>query len=170
MAPIKYSSFHALIQKLAASAPGAWFLAHVLHYMDRFLLKHSAGRTTLTSMLAGMPVVSVTTTGARSGKPRTSPLVPIRNPSEPERFALVASNFGQHHFPAWYFNLKKTPRAVCTMDGRSAAYVAHEALGEEYDSFMAYATDTYFGYALYRRRAGRRIPIMVLERSSVDDR
>ncbi len=50
------------------------------------------------------------------------------------------------------------------MDGRSEAYTAHEAAGEEYDRFWGYAVDTYFGYAAYKRRAGRRIPIMVMEK------
>lgn len=163
MAPVRYSSFHALIQRWSASAPASWFLAHVLRYVDRFVLKLSRGRTTLTSILSGMPVITVTTTGARSGKPRSSQLVPIRDPSDPRRFALVASNFGQHHFPSWYFNLKKTPRAACTFDGQTVTCIAHEASGEEYDRFSACAIDTYFGYKLYRRRAGRRIPIVVME-------
>ncbi len=138
-------------------------MAHLLRYMDRIVLRLSGRRRTLTSMLAGLPVIEVTTTGARSGKPRTSPLVPILDPANPERFALVASNFGQHHFPSWYFNLKKYPRAVCTVDGRARNYVVKEASGAEYERFSQYATQTYLGYALYRQRAGRRIPIMVME-------
>lgn len=159
----KQGSLQASIQALSSTAVGAWLLARVLRYLDRFALRLSGGRRTLTSMLAGLPVVQVTTTGARTGKPRTSALVPIRDRSNPERFALVASNFGQHHFPAWYFNLKKNPRAVCSVDGQTRNYVANEAGGDEYERFSKYATETYAGYALYRQRAGRRIPIMVME-------
>jgi deazaflavin-dependent oxidoreductase (nitroreductase family) len=165
MPPVRYSPFHAFIQRLSASAAASWFLAHVLRYVDRFVLKLSRGRTTLTAILSGMPVITVTTTGARSGRLRTSQLVPILDPSDARRFALVASNFGQHRFPSWYFNLKATPRATCIFSGRAMTCVAHEASGEEYDRFSAYATDTYFGYKLYRERAGRRIPIMVMETS-----
>ncbi len=114
-------------------------------------------------MLTGLPVVMVTTTGARTGQHRTSPLAPIPDPERVGRFALIASNFGQHRLPAWYFNLKKNPRAVCSADGRGVPYVAHEAAGDEYDRFWGYAVDIYFGYALYKQRAGRRIPIMVME-------
>jgi deazaflavin-dependent oxidoreductase (nitroreductase family) len=163
MSPIRYGPFHALIQKLASSRPGSWILAHILHSVDPLTLKLSGGRATLTGILAGVPVVMVTTTGARSGLRRTQPLLPIRDPSKPGRFALIASNWGQHHFPAWYFNLKKNPRATCDLEGKSEPYVAHEATGEEYDRLWGYATDTYFGYALYEKRAGRRIPIMVME-------
>ena len=165
MTPRRYSPFHALVQRLAASPPGSWLLAHLLRYADRLVIWLCAGRASLTSILAGVPVVMVTTTGARSRRPRTSPLLPIRDPAEEGRFALIASNFGQHHFPAWYFNLKKKPQAVIAADGQAQTYLAHEAAGDEYDRFWSYAVDTYFGYALYKQRAGRRIPIMVMERA-----
>ncbi len=151
------------MQHLAASKPSSWVLAHVLHRVDRTVLRLSAGRATLSTILTGLPVATVTTTGARSGQPRTSPLALIQDPERLGRFALIASNFGQHRFPAWYFNLKKNPRAVCTVDGRREPYVAHEAAGDEYDRFWGYAVDIYFGYALYKQRARRRIPIMVME-------
>lgn len=164
MTRTRYRPFHALIQKLAASAPGSWLLAHSLRYADRFVIRLSGGRTSLTSMLAGVPVVMVTTTGARSGRARTSPLLPIGDPVEESRFALIASNWGQHHLPAWYFNLKKNPRASVESQGQAEAYLAHEAAGEEYDRFWGYAVGTYFGYGLYKQRARRRIPILVMER------
>lgn len=164
MTAARYGPFHALIQRLAASPRASWVLARVLRYADRFVVWLSAGRTSLTSMLAGVPVVMVTTTGARSGRPRTSPLLPIRDPAEEGRFALIASNWGQHHLPAWYFNLKKNPRALVAGGRQSEQYVAREASGEEYGRFWRYAVDTYFGYGLYKQRAGRRIPIMVMER------
>jgi deazaflavin-dependent oxidoreductase (nitroreductase family) len=160
----QYRPFHALIQKLAASPPGSWLLAHILRYADRFVVWLSGGRTSLTSMLAGVPVVMVTTTGARSGQPRTSPLLPICDPAGEDRFALIASNWGQHHLPSWYFNLKKNPRATVAQIKQASTYVAREAAGEEYDRFWRYAVDTYFGYGLYKQRAGRRIPIMIMER------
>ncbi len=161
---IQYSPLNRFIQRLSASAPASWLLAHVLRYVDRLALRLSGGRRTLTSILAGLPVVLVTTTGARTGKLRTSSLVPIRDPSDQRRFALVATNFGQHHFPAWYYNLKKTPRAACALNGLAASYLAREATGEEYRRLAALASETYFGYELYRQRAHRRIPIMVMDR------
>ncbi len=164
MPPVRYSLFHSFIQTFAASRAGSWLLGHVLRYLDRLTLRLSGGRTTLTPILAGLPVAMVTTTGAHSGLPRTQPLAPIHDPQDPRRFALIASNFGNHHFPAWYYNLKKNPRAVCVADGLTGTYNAREVSGAEYDRFWSYATDAYFGYRLYRQRAGRRIPIMVMER------
>ncbi len=163
MTPIKYAPFYALMQRAAASPPGAWLYARILHHVDRFALKLSGGRMTLTSLLAGLPVVMVTTTGARSGRPRTVPLVCIRDKDDPALFALIASNWGQRRHPAWYFNLKANPQATCAIASQAGQYAAHEALGEEYEKFWRYAADTYLGYPRYKQRTGgRRIPIMVM--------
>lgn len=131
--------------------------------MDRTLLKLTIKRTTLTSVLSGLPVVVVTTVGAKSGVARTVPLACIRDERDPNSFALVASNWGQDHHPAWYFNLRACPRATCLISGRTGEYVAHEATGEEYERFWQRATDAYIGFPAYRQRAGNRhIPIMVM--------
>src|SRR5262245_11142078 len=105
----RYSFFHLLVQKIGSSRFGAWFYARTLHHFDRVAFKLSGGRATLTSALAGLPVVLLTTTGAKSGLPRTFPLLCIRDERSPSTFALVASNWGQTHYPAWYFNLKANP-------------------------------------------------------------
>jgi deazaflavin-dependent oxidoreductase (nitroreductase family) len=106
----------------------------------------------------------VTTTGARTGKPRTLPLLCIRNKDDPTLFALIASNWGQRHYPAWYYNLKVHPQVTCTLAGQVGRYVAREAVAEEYERFWRYAADTYLGYPMYKQRIGgrRRIPIMVM--------
>jgi deazaflavin-dependent oxidoreductase (nitroreductase family) len=134
----------------------------VLRFLDRLTLQLSGGDSCLTSWLAGVPVVMLTTKGARTGQPRTSPLLPIYDQADPSTFAVIASNWGQHRYPSWYFNLRKNPHATCRRDGHLADYTAHEAMGEEYERFWASGTDTYFGYRLYKGRARRRIPIMVL--------
>ena len=161
--PTKYTLVHTLVQRLASSKWGSWFLARVLRHFDTLAVRLSGGRWSLTGLLARVPVMMVTTTGARSGRPRTAPLLCIWDKSHPKRFALIASNWGQPHIPAWYFNLKANPQAMCAIDGRSGMYAAHEATEEEYGRFWGYATETYGGYVLYRQRAGRRIPIMVME-------
>jgi len=151
------------MQRLAASPPGACFYARTLHHLDKIVLKLSGGHMTLTSLVARLPVVMVTTIGAKSGKPRTSPLLCIRDKSDPTTFALIASNWGQRHYPAWYFNLKANPHATCSIASQAGSYVAREAVGEEYERLWRYAAETYLGYPLYQQRAGgRRIPILVM--------
>jgi deazaflavin-dependent oxidoreductase (nitroreductase family) len=159
----RFSFFHGFVQKIASSRPGAWFFARTLHYFDRIVFKVSGGRATMTSALAGLPVVLLTTTGAKSGLPRTLPLLCIRDERNPHIFALVASNLGQRHYPAWYINLKVNPRAIGSIRGQAETYVAHEASGEEYERFWQCAANTYIGYPLYKQRVGeRRIPIMIM--------
>ena len=168
MPPQKYNPFHAVMQKIASTRPGAWFYARTLHHFDRVVLKLSGGRATLTSVVTGLPILFLTTTGAKSGQPRTLPLLFIRDQKDPSSFALIASNWGQEHYPAWYFNLKANPNATCSINGQEKKYVAHEASENEYKKFWQSATNTYLGYSLYRQRVGdkRRIPIMVLKPQS----
>lgn len=152
-----------LAQKITSSRPGAWFFSRTLHRLDGLLLRLTRGRTTVTGILTGLPVVVVTTTGARSGLPRTLPLVYVRDEHSPGTLAIVASNWGGRRHPGWYFNLKVNPRAVCSAGGRVMEYVSREAHGAEYERFWRLAECTYPGYSLYKARAhGRRIPIVVL--------
>ena len=65
----RYSFFHGLVQKIGSSRFGAWLYARTLHHFDRVAFKLSGGRATLTSALAGLPVILLTTTGAKSGLP-----------------------------------------------------------------------------------------------------
>lgn len=118
---------------------------------------------TLTHYISGLPVVILTTTGARSGKQRSTPLAYIHHPNDRTKFVVIASNFGQPRNPAWYYNLKVHRRAIATIDQRKMAYIAYEAEGEEYSRFWKIALEIYPGYQLYQQWAGERhIPIMVL--------
>ncbi len=135
-------------------------LARVLFRLDKFLFRLTRGRFVITRF-AGLPIIQLTTTGAKSRKPRTMPLVGI---PDGEKFALIASNFGQKHNPGWYYNLKANPICLVRFDGRAMNYVAHEAVDAEHDRYFQLAVSYYAGYQKYRERAGHRhIPVMVLE-------
>lgn len=156
--------FARLIRRLSSHTPIALLLARILPPLDRWWFRLSKGKQTLTSLLAEVPVIMVTTIGARSGKPRTTPLLPIIDPAKPTCLALIATNFGQERYPQWYFNLKKRPQAVCAMHGEQKTYLAREAEGEEYQRYWQLAEQTFFGYRLYRQRIrSRHIPILILE-------
>lgn len=157
------SPLQRLVQAIAASRPGAWFFARTLHHFDKWLLALSGRRVTVTSLLAGLPLVMVTTIGAKSGQPRTTPLICIQDPQAPDTFALIATNWGQARYPGWYHNLKARPEATCRFGGRAARYRAREAAGAEYDRFWGYAVAAYSGYRLYQQRiTGRHIPIILM--------
>lgn len=152
--------WHKIVQRIAATFFGSWFLANNLHWIDRPFLLLSNGRMSLTGLLAGLPVVVLTTTGAKSGKPRTMPLAAL---FDQDKVILIASYLGNTRHPAWYYNLKANPKASLNVAGVEKLYIAHEASGEERQRYWAQAVDLYFGYELYQQRAGKRkIPVMVL--------
>ncbi len=130
-----------------------WLLARTLHHLDRPVLRLSHGRYSLTSALAGLPVVAVTTIGAKSGQPRSLPLVAI---PDGENVILIASNFGQQHHPAWYYNLRAHPEVQLTDEGQTVTYLARETDGAERERCWQRAVDLYSGYARYKERAGQR--------------
>jgi|WetSurMetagenome_2_1015567.scaffolds.fasta_scaffold26961_2 deazaflavin-dependent oxidoreductase (nitroreductase family) len=132
---------------------GSWFFARTLHHFDRPVLRLSRGQRSLTGILAGLPVVTVTAIGAKSGQPRNLPLVAI---PDGENVILIASNFGQHHHPAWYYNLRAHPEVQLTYEGKTVAYVARETFGEERERCWQRAVDLYSGYARYKARAEHR--------------
>ncbi len=148
------------VQQVARTRPGSWFMVRTLHHMDRAVLKLSQGRYTAAGTLTGLPVLTLTTTGAKSGLPRSVPLIGF---PDGERVVLIASNFGQGHHAAWYYNLKAHPQATLTVGDQTTPYVAREAEGEERERYYRQAIALYPGYADYRKRAGtRQIPVMVL--------
>jgi deazaflavin-dependent oxidoreductase (nitroreductase family) len=149
------------IQRAAASPQITRVLAAMIHPIDRRLLRLSGDRLCLTTISTGLPVRLVTTTGARTGLPRTHPLTTLRNG---DRLALIASNFGGSRFPAWYHNLRAQPLARVHLAGRQRRFRARLASAEERARWWAMAVELYPGYADYERRAApRRIPIFVLE-------
>lgn len=151
---------HRLVQGIASTAAGSWLFARLAHRLDGPILRLTAGRVSLTSLLAGLPIVTLTTTGAKSGKPRSVPLVGL---PDGDQIILIASNFGQTHYPAWYHNLRAYPEATLTINGQTGRYVAEEVTGEEREAYWRQAVALYPGYAAYRRRVGaRHIPVVRL--------
>ena len=149
-----------LNHRLASSRLGAWVFSRTFHHLDRFVLSLSGGRATLGGLLTGLPLIALSTVGAKSGLPRSVPLVGI---PDGQAIVLIASNWGQTQHPAWYFNLRAQPQAEITRAGRTNKYLAHEAIGQEYDTYWNQAVNLYAGYAAYLKTAGdRHIPIMVL--------
>ena len=159
----EYSLLNKLTHGVAKSWLGAWFFSRILYRLDKFTYKISGKRFTLGGVLSGLPIVVLTTIGAKSGQKRDAPLLGIRDVEHPERFALIASNWGQARNPGWYYNLKANPTATCVIAGIPNSYHAHEATDAEYNYFWAVASKQYAGFAIYKERASHRhIPIMVL--------
>jgi deazaflavin-dependent oxidoreductase (nitroreductase family) len=150
-----------LLQYLPASPLGAWAFARTLHPLDRLLLRLSHGRVSVPGVLTGLPVIMLTTIGAKSGKRRTVPVVGL---AEGDKVVVIASNYGQTQHPAWYYNLRAHPEATLELPGgRSGAYQAREATPAERETYWRRAADIYLGFPAYQQRThGRIIPAIVL--------
>jgi deazaflavin-dependent oxidoreductase (nitroreductase family) len=139
------------------------FVIWVARYVDPLL--HRLTRGPFGGWIP-MPFVSMTTTGAKSGLPRTSAVIYFSDGAD---LILVASNYGGTRHPAWYHNLKANPTARLVRGRHSANYAATEVTDEaERQRLFAQADRVYRGYAGYREQTaviGRRIPIMRLRRT-----
>jgi deazaflavin-dependent oxidoreductase (nitroreductase family) len=152
--------FRRMMRVTAGLRPMSWFYARTLHHIDRVVYGLTRGRSTFTSWVAGLPIVMLTTTGAKSGQPRTLPVVGIPNG---DSVIVIASNYGQHHNPAWYHNLRANPQASMIFEGVRREVVAHEVTGDERERWYERGIEIYPGWRQYRERAAhRQIPIIEL--------
>ena len=149
------------LRRLAGRPSISWVLARVMHRLDAPVLAATRGRHTFTSLLTGLPVVELTTVGARSGLPRTSPIIGVPDGG---RLILIASNYGQVRHPGWYHNLLANPRCSVVLRGQRLDMTAYEAEGEERTRMWQLDQSVYPAREQYLARAGdRRIPVMVLQ-------
>ncbi len=138
-----------------------------LHHIDRIVFRRTQGRETFTSWVTGLPIVMLTTTGAKSGSRRTPPR--DRNPS---RRSTRGYRVGlrRRHNPAWYHNLRAYPGASVFVDGASRDVVACELTGDERERWCARGIGIYPGWRYYRKRAKpRQIPVVELRPALPDD-
>lgn len=148
-------------QRIAASGPGAWLFQRTLYPVDKVLYRRTRGRLTVPGLMAGLPVIMLTTTGAKTGQPRTMPLVGIPLAGE---LAIIGSNYGQARTPGWVHNLEADPHASVSYRDRSVDVVARRADDAQADEAFAVAATFYPGYGKYRDRASHRtIRVFVLD-------
>ena len=123
----------------------------------RAIYRLTRGR--LFGRVAGMPVLLLTTTGRRTGRPRTTPLTYFESGSD---LVVVASNGGEDRPPAWWLNLRDDPRATVTRGTKTEEVEARAATADEYAHLWPTITSAHAGYAAYARRTTRPIPVMLL--------
>ncbi|WP_328468242.1 nitroreductase family deazaflavin-dependent oxidoreductase [Actinoplanes sp. NBC_00393] len=135
-------------------AAGSWPVftpvARRLVTVDRWLGRLTRGRVVALGMA---PSLMLTTTGRKSGLPRSNPLQYVRDGDD---FIVIASNWGGEHDPAWSYNLRSIPQARVTLDGRDIPVTARETDGPERERLWQLITDQWPGYDNYRTRAAHR--------------
>ncbi|MFC7846525.1 nitroreductase family deazaflavin-dependent oxidoreductase [Streptomyces sp. NPDC057382] len=122
-------------------------------------LYESSGGTEGTT-LRGMPVVVLTSRGARSGKLRKTPVMRVEHEG---RYAAVASLGGAPKHPVWYFNIKAHPLVEVQDGPRKQDMTAREITGAEKAEWWERAVAAFPDYADYQRKTDREIPVFLLE-------
>jgi deazaflavin-dependent oxidoreductase (nitroreductase family) len=97
--------------------------------------------------------------GRRSGKRRTNPLLYIRDGDD---LVIVASRGGSHKHPAWWLNLRDSPRTTVQVGGERREVVAREASEQERARLWPRLVEAWPDYEAYQRRTERRIPVIIL--------
>jgi deazaflavin-dependent oxidoreductase (nitroreductase family) len=141
------------------------FLIRLLSRIHGAIYRASRGR--VLGRIAGMPVLLLTTTGRRSGKPCTATLTYFR---EGNTFVVIGSFGGSDLPPAWWLNLQRDPRASLLIGGTTSMVTARAATPEEHDRLWPLVTETYSGYARYQQRTTRLVPIVLLTPVDADTR
>lgn len=109
--------------------------------------------------MRGMPIIVVTSVGAKSGKLRKTPLMRVEHDGE---YAAVASLGGAPKHPVWYWNLVKNPHVELQDGPVKKDYIAREVTGEEKAVWWERAVAAYPDYADYQKKTTREIPVFVL--------
>ena len=150
------------MRNFAATKVGVALFRPTAHRLDQLVTNLTGGRRSFIGIAAGLPAVILTTTGAKSGKPRT---VAVFGIPHPDGLGLIASNFGGAKHPAWYHNLKANPDATVSIEGDTWHATARPATPRERDEIWAKGVEFYPGWTEYEARAGDRyIAAFVLSR------
>ena len=125
--------------------------------------EYRANGGTVTGPFAGRPLLLLTTTGARSGEQRTTPLV---YSTDGDLLVVIASKGGAPTHPAWYHNLTANPEATVELGTERFQVRAEVAQGEERDRLFEAQAAQMPNFAEYQRKTSRRIPVFTLRRLS----
>jgi deazaflavin-dependent oxidoreductase (nitroreductase family) len=107
------------------------------------------------------PLLLLTTTGAKSGEPRTTPLVYTR---DGDHLVIVASNGGAPSHPSWFLNVLAHPEVTVEVGSERLTMRAAVAEGEARDRLYARQAAAMPAFTAYQAKTERRIPIVVLEK------
>jgi deazaflavin-dependent oxidoreductase (nitroreductase family) len=124
-------------------------------------LRANDGRVT-SGPFAGRQVLVLTTTGAKSGEPRESPLVYSRDGDD---IVIIASMGGAPSHPAWYHNIVANPQVTIEVDGATITAIARIAEGDERRRLYDQHAQVHQSFTEYEAKTGGRvIPVIVLHR------
>ena len=142
------------------------FIAWLFVPAHRLLFRLSGGR--ILGRLEGHGILILVTTGRRSGKPRSSPLMYFRF-DDSDDLIVVASNYGQDRHPAWYLNVAADPNVVVETGGERFTAQARVTQGQERAALYDKVAASNPRFAAYRAATEREIPVVALRRAASTD-
>jgi deazaflavin-dependent oxidoreductase (nitroreductase family) len=155
--------FNRMMRRTVGIRPIAWLYIRIQAPLDRLVYRLTRGRTTVSSLTGAVEIAMVTATGARSGEPRTQPVLALPDGDD---LIVIASNYGRPRHPAWYHNLRAHPRASVSLEGETWEVDAEELEGEERERYYARGVEFSPAFEHYQRWAGgREIPVLRLARA-----
>jgi deazaflavin-dependent oxidoreductase (nitroreductase family) len=149
-----------IVQKVSSTRAFAKAAPHVVPALDRAVHRLTRGKVLLSAQM--LPGVILTSTGARSGLARRTPLACM--PEEGGSWILVGSNFGRSGHPAWTANLLAHPDAEISWKGRDVPVTARLLEGEEREAVWKTALAFWPPYAAYQARVERQLRLFRLVR------
>lgn len=127
--------------------------------LHRWMDRLSGGRQ--GSGIFGIRFLMLEHIGRKTGLPRTTPLLYIPHEGT---WLIAASNAGQDHHPAWWFNLRENPDVAIRIGRKHIDVRARRVLGEEEEALWQVMIDGFSWFEEYRAGTQREIPLIVLER------
>jgi F420H(2)-dependent quinone reductase len=110
--------------------------------------------------LGKAPILLLTTTGRKSGQPRTAPVLYL---ADGDRFVVINTNAGNDKTPAWSLNLRANPEAEVEVGSRKVAVRSRLAEGEERADLWRRHSEQYSGWDYYEAKLDRAVGVFVLE-------
>ena len=132
-----------------------------IDYNRRLVEQFRADRSNNGDAFKGRPLVLLTTTGARSGQRRTTPMMYVR---DGERLLVIASNAGAPKHPDWYYNLLAHPQVTVEVGRETYEATARVTEGVERQRLWNRIVEQYPFFADHQAKVSREIPVVVLER------
>lgn len=151
-------AYRAALGRLGHLRAVGWLGVHVVTPVDKWLFARVHGRIVSTGPRV-LPGLMLTTTGRRSGRPRSTPLLYLEDGHD---LVVVASNWGQRRHPAWSDNLLADPRAVVDLGARRWPVAARLANEDERERLWPCLLRIWPAYRTYARRSGRDLRVFVL--------
>jgi deazaflavin-dependent oxidoreductase (nitroreductase family) len=138
----------------------------IKNHLDRYIATNGEDGYLWDASLGGgkgmVPTLLLTTTGRKSGRELTLPLIFGRSG---EDYMVVASKGGAPQHPSWYLNLSDNPTVKVQVKGDKFTARAHTANAQERAALWPKMVEIYGPYADYQKKTDRQIPIVVLQRA-----